>query len=219
MSAIRGLIWDVDGTLSNTLEACVMGLQVAIASHGGPTLAHDEIVAMFGPTEEGILMKVLGDVGDVAIETYLEEYARHHDDAHLDFPEVTAIVQRLALTPLPMGVVTGKGRRSAEITLERIGFVGTFDPVATGSDTGSVKSIEISRIVAGWGLDPGEVAYIGDAPTDVVEARAAGVVPVSAAWHATADAERLAALGPAVVATDARQLDLWLAEHLDGAYC
>ena len=218
MGTIRGLIWDVDGTLSDTLDVCVEGLQVAIESHGGPVLTRDDVVAMFGPTEEGILMGVFGDDASSPIETYLEEYARRHAAERLDFPEVTEVVRRLAGTPIPMGVVTGKGRRSAEITLDALGLVGVFDPIAAGSDTGSVKAREITRIVSHWGLDPSEVAYIGDAPADIAEARAAGVVAVSAAWHAGADVDRLVALEPDVVVTDAQQLAAWLADHLDGAY-
>jgi len=214
MASIRALIWDVDGTLSNTLDACVVGLQTAISRHGGPTLSRDEVAALFGPTEEGILVHVLGDDAPDAIETYLAEYERHHADGTLDFPGVVDLVRRLAAEAVPMAVVTGKGRRSAEITLDHLGLGGVFDPVATGSDYGPIKAGEIARIVAEWGFAPSEVAYIGDAPSDVTQAREAGVVAVSAAWHALADVGELDAREPDAIVTDVQELESWLNEHL-----
>lgn len=215
MKRIRGVIWDVDGTLSDTIDLCVTSLQAAIEGHGGPSFSGDEIVGMFGPTEEGILRNVLGDGWPGAMAAYLVAYGNGHANAELAFPEVIDLVRELADSGVPMGVVTGKGDASCAITLDSLGLDGVFEAVACGSMDGSVKSIEIDRIVTAWGMEPSSVAYIGDSPTDIVESRIAGVVPVGAAWKANADVPALQEEGPDVVATDARELRRWLHLALD----
>lgn len=210
-----GLIWDVDGTLSDTLDLCVDAIRTAIVRHGGPTLSPTEVTSMFGPTEEGILKRVLGEHdGEVAAETYLELYEDGHR-APRAFGGVIELIRDLAATGVLMGVVTGKGARSAAITLRALEIDSLFDPVVAGSEAGSIKVQAIQEVVQGWHVDPSAVAYIGDAISDVTHARAAGVVPVSAAWKSDADLERLAALQPAAIVGDTDELAAWLKPRLD----
>jgi phosphoglycolate phosphatase-like HAD superfamily hydrolase len=215
MKSIRGLIWDVDGTLSDTIDLCVTSLQAAIEEHGGRAYSSAEIVGMFGPTEDGILRKVLGDRWEAAMDTYLAAYRRGHETRDLGFPGVIETVRHAAGSGVTMAVVTGKGARSAAITLGSLGIEDLFEPVVSGSMEGSIKSKAIMSVLDAWGLAPGTVAYIGDAPRDITESRDAGVIPVSAAWKADADIDELAALGPDVVLRTASELSVWLDAHLE----
>lgn len=204
---ISALIWDVDGTLADTIALCVDALSLAITSHGGPDLEPDEIVARFGPTEEGLLRNEVGERWVDAIDTYLVEYKRGHDG--LGFDKVCSLVRELSDARVPMAVVTGKGERSAQITLDEIGLGGIFDVVAAGSMHGPIKSEEIARIVTTWGLEPSEVAYVGDAPSDISASRVAGVVAVSAAWKDNAPVDSLAAMRPDVLLKSEDELLVW----------
>jgi phosphoglycolate phosphatase-like HAD superfamily hydrolase len=216
---IRGLIWDVDGTLSDTIDLCVEGLQVAIEEFGGRSYTKREIIGMFGPTEEGILRNVVGDAWPDAIATYLRVYKRGHDDGGVWYPEIIDVVSELRMADVPMAVVTGKGESACAITLATLGFEGVFDPVACGSMEGSVKAVEISKIVEAWGFDSSAVAYIGDSPSDIDDSHAAGVVAVAAAWKSDADLSQLVPRRPDVVLPDARALRGWIDANVgvDGA--
>ena len=57
-----------------------------------------------------------------------------------------------------------------------------IDRLETGSALGAVKPELIRRIVAGWGLPNDQVGYVGDAQSDMTDARIAGVLPLGAAW-------------------------------------
>ena len=116
-----------------------------------------------------------------------------------------------------MAVVTGKGERSARITLEHIGLDEVFEYVAAGSTKRSIKSSAIEGIVSQWGLDPEVVAYVGDVPSDVEHAHAASVVAVSAAWKPDADVPALAQQSPEFLLTSEDELAAWAADHVKAA--
>lgn len=210
---IEAIIWDVDGTLADTLDLCASALGTAIESHGGPALTKQEIFSRFGPTEEGVLRDEVGDRWVDAIEVFLDEYRAGLDGT--EFREVNQVVRALADAGVPQSVVTGKGARGAAITLDVLQLSGVFEEVAAGSMDGSVKSDEIARIVSAWSIPPRRVAYIGDAPSDIQSSREAGVVAVAAAWKSGADVEHLASLGPDVLLRSEVDLVDWVAGAVD----
>jgi phosphoglycolate phosphatase-like HAD superfamily hydrolase len=93
-------------------------------------------------------------------------------------------------------IVTGKGPRSAAISLRILGLDGLFERVEAGSPDGNIKPNNMRRVVEAWGFDPAAVACVGDAPSDIRAAREIGAIPLAAAWAATADYEALRALAP-----------------------
>lgn len=211
---IEAVIWDVDGTLADTLDLCASALGTAIERCGGPVLTASEIYSRFGPSEEGLLRNELGDGWVDAIEVFLDEYRSGLDG--IQFPEVIRVVRDLADAGVPQSVVTGKGARGAAITLEAIQLSDVFEEVAAGSMAGSVKAEEIARIVGAWGIDPSRVAYVGDAPSDIRSSREAGVVAVTAAWKSGADIDHLASLGPDVLLRSEADLVEWVAISVTG---
>ena len=103
-----------------------------------------------------------------------------------------------------------QGRRIGGDLAAAAGVGQHFDIVESGSPEGSVKPEAIRRIVEHWNLDPETVAYVGDAPNDVSEARAAGVIPLAAAWAATADRAALESRDPAAIFTAVAELADWI---------
>jgi phosphoglycolate phosphatase-like HAD superfamily hydrolase len=83
------------------------------------------------------------------------------------------------------------------MTLKHLDLADSFDVVETGSPGGSVKPAAIRKVLVRWGAMPRQVAYVGDAPTDMEAAREAGVIPLAAAWLPTARPEALRAVSPA----------------------
>lgn len=206
---VSAVIWDVDGTLADTLDLCVEALQIAIRQHGGPDLTSDQVRSRFGPTEEGILASEVGDRWPDAMETYLDIYESHHNGSALTFERVRETVLELAAAGVPMAVVTGKGGRSARITIEHVGLSEAFDAIEAGSVHGSIKAAAIRSTVERWGVDPGTVAYVGDVPSDVDHARTASVVAVSAAWKPDAEPDALAERSPDFLLRSESELSTW----------
>ncbi len=212
---LDGMLFDVDGTLADSLPVCLSAFREAIRAFTGRTLTDAEIVARFGPTEEGMIQRLVPEQWERCLEVYLEAYRRALDEYPVSLPAMTSALERLRRRGLSLGVVTGKGYRSAVLTLDRLGLAGYFAAVEAGSPNGSIKSACIQRVLARWGVGADRVAYMGDSASDVLAAREAGVVPLGAAWLPTTDAQALRAAAPHEVFDTVEGFIRWIDEHIE----
>ena len=212
---IQGIIFDFDGTLADTLPLCCGAFREVARRHLGRDYTNAEIVALFGPSEVGIFQQIAGDRWERCLEDFLAIYERDHHNCATVFPGVLEMLSGLADRDIPAAIVTGKGADSAGISLRLLNLEQHFDVVEAGSPEGSVKPAAIRRIVQRWKVDPGTVAYVGDAPNDVSDARSAGVIPLAAAWSASADPKALANRDPAEVFASVGDLIRWMRHHYD----
>ncbi len=207
---IRGIIFDFDGTVADTIPLCCSAFREVAKHQLGRDYSDAEIVGMFGPSEEGIFQRIAGDRWESCIEDFLTVYERDHVSLVTLFPGIPELLSQLVGHRVPIAIATGKGAGSAAISLRILDLKQHFDIVESGSPEGSVKPEAIRRIVHRWDLDPTTVAYVGDAPNDVSDARAAGVVPLAAAWAATADPAALQDRGPAAMFSSVVELTDWI---------
>jgi phosphoglycolate phosphatase-like HAD superfamily hydrolase len=211
---IRGIIFDLDGTLADTLPVCVRAFRTTFQRHLGQELADGEIRAMFGPSEEGVLERALAERWERGLETYLAEYEREHVRCPRPFDGIPALLAGLRERGVRRAIVTGKGPGSAEISARILGLAPYFEDVETGSRDGVVKARRIRSVLERWRLPPAQVAAIGDSPSDVRAAREEGVVPLGAAWAASAEAGRLAALEPVALFESVAAFSAWVDAHV-----
>jgi pyrophosphatase PpaX len=179
--SITALIFDMDGTLGDTIPSILIALRETFAHFTGRIYSDDEILAMFGPSEEGIIRRhVPSDLYEPAMQYYLDRYADLHADQ--PFPGIRELMSHLKERGFRIGVATGKGPKTAAISMRAYGLDGFIDRLETGSTQGAVKPELIRNIMESWGLPANQVAYVGDAQSDMADARAAGVLPLGAAW-------------------------------------
>jgi len=207
---LQGVIFDLDGTLADTLDVCIEAFQYAIAEHTGARLSPTEVVSLWGPTEEGVLREAVGPEWERSVETFLAEYERLHVAVPEPFPGIRALLEHLAGVGIPIGVVTGKGLRSARISLEVLGIDGFFAAVEAGSIDGAVKAEKIAHIVGQWGVPPETVIYVGDHPHDAIHAHSAGTRAVGAAWSHHTDIDALHRSAPDEFFDSSTEFAAWL---------
>lgn len=211
---LAGAIFDLDGTLADTLPACYAAFRAACEGLEGPTYTNEEIRGLFGPSEEGMLQRAMPERWQEGLTILLAEYQRHLNLCSGLFPSVTTSLQLLQERRTPLALVTGKGPFTTKMSLTHFGLDGVFDPVEVGSPQGVVKAAAIARVVEHWGVAARDVIYVGDAVADMEAARQAGVRPIAAAWAPGAIAAELAATKPHALFTDASHFRSWLLEVL-----
>jgi phosphoglycolate phosphatase/pyrophosphatase PpaX len=210
---LQGVIFDLDGTLADTLDVCIEAFQFAIKAHTGEQLSPAKVVALWGPTEEGVLREAVGPEWEESVETFLSEYERLHVSVPEPFPGILELLNHLRSVGIPAAVVTGKGPRSAQISLEVLGIEDAFDAVEAGSIDGAIKAQKISHILDQWDVPPAAVAYVGDHPHDAVEAHKAGTMAVAAAWSHHTDVEALRRSGPDEYFDSSQEFAAWLIDQ------
>lgn len=181
----KAIIFDLDGTLADTFPLIVSAWNAAITPHTGLSYSDAEVIARFGiPDPAMILRELPGDAGAQAVEVYHAHYERQHGIV-TPFPGVTEILRDLRRRAVPLGLMTGKGRRSARITLDRLGWGEMFGVVITGEDVERQKPDPDGPLAAARALDvpAADCAFVGDSPADIGAARAARMVSVAAGWH------------------------------------
>jgi pyrophosphatase PpaX len=207
---LDGVIFDLDGTVTDTLPIAFSAFRAAVAQFTPQQFTDEELIKFFGPTEEGILRRILPHDWERCFERYLEEYAKRHADCSAPFPGMMSVLNFLQRQGIPTALVTGKAPRAVAITLEHVHIAHYFDAVETGSPEGGVKPQALRRVIERWRAEAWSVAYVGDAGSDMEAANEIGLVAVGAAWAATADAAALDSSGARVVFTRIDDLFDWL---------
>lgn len=197
MKTIKALIFDLDGTIGDTLPLCIRAFREAIEPLIGHSLSDQEIIATFGSSEEGTIRALAPQYYDQGVEAYLEFYQTLHGICPESFPGIMELLTWLKENNIPIAMVTGKGFKSTEISLHVFGMRHFFELIETGSPGGPRKAEGIQAVLDHWKhLSKEQVYYIGDAPSDIEASRKAGIPVVSAAWAATAEPEKLEQLQP-----------------------
>ena len=208
---LRGLIFDLDGTLGDTLPLCIEAFRRTIEPLSGRSLTDREIMDTFGPSEEGTIRQLIPDHYTAGVRDYLRYYAELHDLCPAPFPGITELLDVLRQRNLRLGMVTGKGEHSTRITLRRFGLTGYFDPVETGRPEGPGKPQGLRRVLAAWpDIAPQELLYLGDAPSDIRACQETGVPVAAVLWANTTEAAELLPLAPTYAFRTVAELRAWL---------
>ncbi len=188
MRNFDGFIFDIDGTLASTNDLIFASFNHVANKYLHRTFSNEEISSLFGPTEDVILKEWMKENYERARKDYFDFYSSQHNEMADIFPGIAEALRLIKSKKLPVGIYTGKGKNSSEITLKQIGVFDLFDIVITGDDVEKHKPSPegINKFVNFFGLNPEKVLMIGDAIFDVKAAKSAGVKSALALWDSYA---------------------------------
>lgn len=207
---IKGVIFDFDGTLADTLPICILSFQQAFENILKKTFTKEEIIKYFGQTEEGITQAIAKDKWELCFQEYLNVYSQNHSLCPNLFDGAINLLDTVKNNGFKTAMVTGKGRKSAEISLKYYNIGHYFEHIETGSPKGSIKHECMNLVIDKWDISPAETLYIGDAPSDITDSKKAGVIPISACWASTANKNELETLNPYKIFENITELENWI---------
>lgn len=191
------VIFDLDGTLANTLPLIYAAFNDAFAPVTGHHLSPDEIRALFGPPDNYVIRDRLGpDKYQAGIDRYLKTYEHRHHELVALYDGMAELLADLQTAQVHLAVVTGKSRKTALITLEKLGILDRFDVVYAGDDVERQKPDPMAVKLALHDLahdDPTTAVMIGDSAADIIAGKAAGVSTIGVLWGVPDHADLLAA--------------------------
>ncbi|TQS75122.1 HAD family hydrolase [Ornithinibacillus gellani] len=182
---MKAIIFDFDGTLADTLPICFYSFQAVFKAFDNKELTTDEIKAMFGPSETGIIRENLVDPNhEQAIELYYEKYREKHRELVLDNEEMNHLLQQLKHEGYKLGIVTGKARRSLLLSLECLQMNDLFDVIITGDDVDIPKPYPegVNKALDQLKIKNSEAMFLGDSEADILAGKQANVQTIGVQW-------------------------------------
>ncbi len=185
MIIIKAVIFDFDGTLADTLPVCFYAFQAVFKEFDNLEKTSDEIKAMFGPSETGIIRENLSNENhDEAIELFYEKYREKHRDLVSENKEINDLLLLIKEAGYKLGIVTGKARRSLDISLESLKMNNLFDVIVTGDDVTMPKPHPegIHKALVQLDIKNNEAIFLGDSDADIQAGKEAGVPTIGVQW-------------------------------------
>lgn len=207
------VIFDLDGTLLDTIADLAIATNHALQQLGYPTRPVDEIRTFVGNGINKLLERSLPDSEKSEANTlrlrahFLPYYDAHNADLSTPYPGIPSLLQALQQKGLMIAVASNKYQTATVKLIHHyfhdISFVeilGQREGVPVKPDPGIV-----SDIIQKAGVSKEEVLYVGDSNVDMQTAHNAGVDAIGVAWGFRPRAE-LEALQPLAVIDKAEEL-------------
>lgn len=202
---IKAVIWDLDGTLLNTLDDLAASVNAALAMNGMPLRSTEEVRAFVGNGIRNLMMRAVpgGEANpafDKALEDFTRHYGAHSRDRTRPYDGILEMLDKLSAAGVKHAIVSNKIDFAVK-ALSRAYF-GERMCAAIGDDPSRARKPAPDSVFAAMremGVTAQETVYVGDSDVDVLTARNAGVPCVAVLWGfrdeaclRAAGAERLA---------------------------
>ena len=188
MAPLKAVLFDFDGTLVDTTELIYQSMRHAYGTVLGREAPREVLMANVGQPLPRQMELFDPERTEELLETYRVFNNERHEDFIRDFPGVESSLARLRDAGLGLAVVTSKRRPAVEMALDSFPALrGVVDHFVTMEDTTEHKPGPeplLRGLELLGGVPPENAAYVGDAPFDVMAARAAGTLAVAVSWGA-----------------------------------
>ncbi len=208
--SVRGLIFDLDGTLVDSYAAIGDSLNHARAHYQLPPLSDDEVRRGVGRGLESLIAELVGEERVAqGVRLFRERYAEVFEAATFARPGVRSVLSRLSAMGYPMTVASNKPARFSEPILERLGLLRFIARVEGPDRAGCTKPhpAMLRACLAAMGLPAAHALYVGDMVLDVESGHAAGV-PVVLVRGGSSAARELDTTGELVIDSIGKLPDL-----------
>lgn len=185
---IKAVIWDLDGTLLNTLDDLAASVNAALAMNGMPLRSTEEVRAFVGNGIRNLMMRAVPDgeanpAFDKALEDFTRHYGAHSRDRTRPYDGILEMLDRLSAAGVKHAIVSNKIDFAVK-ALSRAYF-GERMCAAIGDDPSRARKPAPDSVLAAMremGVTAQETVYVGDSDVDVLTARNAGVPCVAVLW-------------------------------------
>lgn len=184
------LLWDVDGTLTDTTSLIAEALDHVFRKFYSRSLPFDDLRALIG-TPLWKQIRVFGepDTFGVSAETVMAEFIAFYEQQKFRekiFTDVIEILIEGKNRGLQTALVTSKNREELNNTLPRLQIADYIDMAITADDVINPKPDPegVKLALSKFGALPHEAYYIGDTVHDMRAANGAGVPGIAVTWGA-----------------------------------
>lgn len=185
---IKACIFDLDGTLLNTLEDLTDAVNFSLKKHNFPLRTIDEVRRFLG-NGAAVLLDRSAPPGtsshemQACLSDFKAYYSLHKQDKTCPYPDIPELLSQLHARGMKLAIVSNKFDRAVK-ALAEFYFSGLIS-VAIGESDRIRKKPAPDTVYEALSLlqaDKSEVIYVGDSETDIETAKNAGVRHIGVTW-------------------------------------
>lgn len=185
---MKSPIFDLDGTLLNTLADLRISTNAALAQHGMPPRSEEEIRQFVGNGVAMLIQRAVPDgtsaeETDKVLDTFQQHYLKHSLDTTHPYDGILPMLAECRRRGLPTAIVSNK----LDAAVQRLAT--HFFPGLVATAVGEQPSVRrkpapdmLFEALRRLHLTPDEAVYVGDSETDILTARNAGLPCISVTW-------------------------------------
>ena len=185
---LRAVLWDLDGTLTDSVRFVVETMNSVIAAHGGPLLPYDKVGELTGLPLDAMFRLAWPDIGAADVERYRIEYRTRYDAVAIPatrlYRGARTALRDFHAAGLLQATVTGKRAADCERILRGLGIKKDIDVYLGGDSAPRPKPAPdlAQQAMSRLGVAPEESVVIGDSSADLEMGRAAGAHTIQVLW-------------------------------------
>ncbi len=187
---LKAVIFDLDGTLVNTLEDLGNSTNHILSENGFPIHTMDKYNYFIGNGIPKLIERALpeSERSDEKIKKYTEQftayYSKHFADKSTAYDGINELRTKLKKNGIKAAVVTNKSQAMTELVIKKVFGDRAFDSVVGKREENPAKPDPKAAFIAMSELEvnPDECIFVGDSSVDILTARNCGAYPVGALW-------------------------------------
>ena len=188
---IKACIFDLDGTLTDTVESIARGVNKALVHFGYSKRPVEEYNFYAGDGIDMALKRALAAAGDTegrCLEAGIPLCRKYFGEDPLyhvkPYPQIRETVKALKVRGVKNAVFSNKPHTAAVQVVEAVFGKGFFDYIQgqTAEIPRKPDPAGVFRIMKEFSVRPEECLYFGDTNTDMETGHAAGLYTVGVAW-------------------------------------
>lgn len=216
--SFKAVLFDLDGTLLNTIEDLADSTNAALSKFGYPTHGIESYKYFVGTGARNLVKKALplnvqkdDEIVDRCLTEMRKQYSERWSDKTHPYDGVPELLDTLASKKIKMAILSNKPDEFTKLVVSKLLSKWNFEEV-WGERKGVPRkpdpkaALEIVKLL---GLSPEDFVYLGDSDTDMETANSAGMYAVGAAWGFRTTEELLEAGAKKIIYKPTELLELF----------
>ena len=190
LNKIKGIIFDLDGTLADTMGDLVVSMNEMLSQYGFPHRTRDELLRFINGGAVNFVRSSLPDDRQndenfvlEAFEIYNKAYTQHYIDTTYLYDGIYDAVMRLKSAGMKLAVLSNKQHFQTNAIIINLFITDAFDIVIGHSSfPHKPDPAAVNHILNRLNLTADEVLFVGDSDVDIKTAINSGTYPVGVSW-------------------------------------
>lgn len=184
----KAIVFDLDGTLLDTLDDLADAVGYALRNNGLPPRSLAQVRSFVGNGIVKLMQRAAGEHNadfDKILQDFRTYYGEHCRDKTKPYEGITELLQTLKARGVKTAVLSNKADFATKLLAKEY-FGGLLELAAGENEAAGIRKKPapdaLFSIMRELGVSKAETAYVGDSEVDIQTARNAGVACISVSW-------------------------------------